>query len=349
MSSILRRAVVLLSGGLDSLLAARVILDQGIYVEGLHFYTGFCVEGLTHAIRHPELGPPKKHSAQTAADQLGIRLHVIDIAQTYKEIVLHPRHGYGANLNPCIDCKTFMVRRALAWIQENEFDFLVTGEVVGQRPMSQKKESLRLISHESGAEDRLLRPLSAKNLPVTLPEREGWVNRNNLYSFSGRSRKPQIALAAHYQIKDYAQPAGGCCFLTDATYSSKLADLWKFRGKRDYDLDDLFLLKVGRHLRPFQNFKLIIGRNEGENSFLEGYRKCFIHFRTVSCLGPLVLVDGTFENTIELEIAARLVARFSKGKEEDIVTVECTYLDGSSVHLQVKPLASEEIPQDWYL
>src|SRR5690606_18697256 len=138
-------------------------------------------------------------------------------------------------------------------------------------------------------EDRLVRPLCARNLPPTLPERGGWIDRERLYGFSGRSRKPQMALAAPFGFTDDAQPAGGCCFLTDEQYSVKLADLWQARGERRYELDDIMLLKVGRHLRPRPHFKLIIGREEGENHFLEGYRKQFVHMHAVDFEGPLAL------------------------------------------------------------
>jgi hypothetical protein len=151
------------------------------------------------------------------------------------------------------------------------------------------------VARDSGAEDRLVRPLCAQNLPATLPEREGWLDRNQLYGFSGRSRKPQMALAQQYGFTDYAQPAGGCCFLTDKQYSVKLADLWNTRGKREYELDDIMLLKVGRHLRPRPNYKLIVGREEGENRFMEGYRKQFVHMLPTSHSGPLVLLDGEMD------------------------------------------------------
>ena len=213
-------------------------------------------------------------------------------------MVLNPKHGYGANLNPCLDCKIFMVNQATLMINkarelagDRGFDFIVTGEVIGQRPKSQRKETMPIISQESGADDRLLRPLCAQNLPPTLPEREGWVNRDELHDFSGRNRKPQMALAAKFGLDDFAQPAGGCCFLTDESYSNKLADLWKARNERRYELDDIMLLKVGRHLRPQPHYKLIISREEGENRFLEGYRYQFTSITTVSCPGPLALVD----------------------------------------------------------
>lgn len=343
-----RKAVALISGGLDSLLAARVIQDQGIHVEGINFYTGFCVEGHTHAIRSRDGARPKRNNALWVAEQLGIRLHIIDIIDEYKDVVANPRHGYGANLNPCLDCKIFMLQKAREWIRENGFDFIITGEVIGQRPKSQRKDMMAVIARESGADDILLRPLCARNLPPTRPEREGWVDRAKLHNFSGRSRKPQMALAARYGFEDYAQPAGGCCFLTDAQYSRKLADLWQARGSRRYELDDIMLLKVGRHLRPRPHFKLIIGREEGENRFLEGYRKQFTHLFSTSHNGPLVLIDGEVDQD-DLVLAAQLAARFGQGRDAERVDVEVHTRDGASQRLQVAPLPGAEVPEDWYL
>ncbi|NNG13326.1 MAG: tRNA (5-methylaminomethyl-2-thiouridylate)-methyltransferase, partial [Halobacteria archaeon] len=243
------KAVALISGGLDSLLAARVVMEQGVHVEGINFFTGFCVEGHTHAIRKKDRARPKRNNALWVAEQLGIKLHIIDIIEEYKQVVINPVHGYGANLNPCLDCKIFMVNRAREWIDANGFDFIITGEVIGQRPMSQRRDTMPVVARDSGAGGRLLRPLCARKLPPTMPEQEGWLDRDRLYDFNGRSRKPQMALARQFGFEDYAQPAGGCCFLTDEQYSVKLADLWVTRGKREYDLDDIMLLKVGRHLR----------------------------------------------------------------------------------------------------
>jgi tRNA U34 2-thiouridine synthase MnmA/TrmU len=343
-----RKAVALISGGLDSLLAARVVMDQGIHVEGINFFTGFCVEGHTHAIRKRDRGRPKRNNALWVAEQLGIKLHIIDIIEEYKDVVINPRHGYGANLNPCLDCKIFMVNKAREWIDGNGFDFIVTGEVIGQRPKSQRRDTMPVVARQSGAEDRLVRPLCARSLPPTLPEREGWLDRERLHGFSGRSRRPQMALARHYGFEDYAQPAGGCCFLTDRQYSVKLADLWKTRGSREYDLDDIMLLKIGRHLRPRPHYKLIVGREEGENRFLEGYRKRFVHMLPTSHSGPLVLLDGEPEPD-DIELAARLTARFSQGRDAMEVTVEVTGRDGHSRTMAVKPFPAGQVPADWYL
>jgi tRNA-uridine 2-sulfurtransferase len=343
-----RKALALISGGLDSLLAARVMQEQGIHVEGVNFYTGFCVEGHTHAIRHKDRHKPKRNNALWVAEQLGIKLHIIDIVEEYKDIVLNPRYGYGANLNPCLDCKIFMVHKALEWIRAHGFDFIITGEVVGQRPMSQRKDTLPVVARESEAHDLLVRPLCGKNLPPTLPEREGWIKREGLYDFSGRSRKPQMALAARFGLQDYAQPSGGCCFLTDEQYSHKLADLWQARGERRYEMDDIMLLKVGRHLRPRPHFKLIIAREEGEGNFLQGYRGSYRSLNPISHPGPLTLIDGT-PNEPELELAARIVARYSQGRGAERVELEYRDPEGQLRTLSVAPLPPHEIPPEWHL
>jgi tRNA U34 2-thiouridine synthase MnmA/TrmU len=342
------KAVSLISGGLDSMLATRVVMEQGIHVEGINFFTGFCVEGHTHAIRNKDKARPKRNNSLWVAEQLGIRLHIVDIVDEYKDVVINPPHGYGANLNPCLDCKIFMVGKALEWIEKNDFDFIITGEVVGQRPMSQRRDTMPVIARQSGAEDRLLRPLSARNLPPTLPEREGWISREAMYGFNGRGRKPQMALARQFGFEDYAQPAGGCCFLTDKAYSSKLADLWSNRGEKRYDLDDIMLLKVGRHIRPAENFKLIVAREEGETRYLEGYRKQFAHIKTVSCAGPLTLVDGD-PSEKDLMLAARITARFSKDKNKDEIIVRVTDKGGVSRETPIAPLPVSEMPESWYL
>jgi tRNA U34 2-thiouridine synthase MnmA/TrmU len=345
-----RKAVSLISGGLDSMLATRVIMDQGIHVEGINFFTGFCVEGHTHAIRAKDRKKEKRNNALWVAEQLGIKLHIIDVIEEYKDIVLNPRHGYGQNLNPCLDCKIFMVNKAVAWawMEENDFDFIITGEVIGQRPKSQRKETMPIIARESGAEDRLLRPLCAKNLPETLPEREGWVDRARLYDFSGRNRKPQIALASELGIDEFSQPAGGCCFLTDKSYSDKLADLWQSRGERKYELDDIMLLKVGRHLRPADHFKLIVSREEGENHYLSGYQHDFATIRTLSHGGPVSLVDGT-PGPEDLLLAARVAARYSQGRDAEKVTCSITLPGEDPEEVEVTPMPAHEIPDAWHV
>ena len=350
-----RRALALLSGGLDSMLAVRVVQEQGIEVEGINFYTGFCVEGHTHAIRKQDQNKQKRNNALWSAEQLGIRLNIEDISEEYKDVVLNPKYGYGANLNPCLDCKIYMVNKAMGFVNRarafadaNGFDFLITGEVVGQRPKSQRAMTMPIIARESGADDLLLRPLCAKRLAPTLPEREGWVDRDKLYDFHGRSRKPQVELATSFGFQDWAQPAGGCCFLTDESYSRKLSDLWQARGERRYELDDIMLLKVGRHVRPASNYKLIVGREEGENNFLEGYRREFDAIRILSHNGPLTLVDGQ-PSEADLLQAARIAGRFSQGRDADEIEVEITRKGGVAQQLRVVPVRSDELPESWYV
>ena len=330
------------------MLAARVMLDQGIRVEGINFYTGFCVEGHTHAIRREARTRLKRNNALWVAEQLGIKLHIVDVIDEYKDVVINPKHGYGANLNPCLDCKGFMVRKAREWMEAHGFDFIVTGEVLGQRPMSQRRDTMPVVARESGAFDRLLRPLCAKLLPPTLPERAGWVERERLHDFNGRSRKPQMALAARYGFTGYAQPAGGCCFLTNAQYAHKLADLWQARGEKRYELEDILLLKVGRHLRPRPHFKLIVARDDGENNFLLGFRHRYTHLQATSHGGPLALIDGDADAD-DLALAARLTARFGQGRDAEQVAVAVTDRGGHTHLLQVAPLRAKEIPPAWYL
>lgn len=343
-----RKAVALISGGLDSLLAVRVMQEQGIYVEGINFFTGFCVEGHTHAIRKKDRSKPKRNNALWCAEQLGIKLHILDIIEEYKQVLLNPRYGYGANLNPCLDCKIFMVTKAKEWMEAHDFDFIISGEVIGQRPMSQRKDTMPVVQRDSGVSDRLLRPLCARNLPETLPEREGWVKREELYDFSGRTRKPQMALAKKFGFEDYAQPAGGCCFLTDKQYAVKLSDLWNSRGNREYELDDIMLLKVGRHIRPAPNYKLIIAREEGEGKFLQGYKRRYPQLRVTSHGGPLTLIDGEL-SADDLQLAARIVARYSQGKKEPVVEMEYIDSSGHVRPMKVAPLGQLDVKQEWML
>lgn len=330
------------------MLAAKLMLDQGVHVEGINFFTGFCVEGHTHAIRSKDRKKPKRNNALWVAETLGIKLHIVDVIDEYKDVLINPKHGYGANLNPCLDCKCFMVKKAKQWIEENNFDFIITGEVVGQRPMSQRRETMPIIAKESGADDLLLRPLCAQRLPETKPEKEGWVDREQLLNITGRSRKPQMAMARDYGIKDYAQPAGGCCFLTDAQYAHKLTDLWRTRGNKEYDLDDIMLLKIGRHIRPEDNFKLIVGRDEGENRYLQGYRKHFTSLIADKINGPLVLVHGDAD-TKGLRLAARITARYGQGRDQDSVAIRITNRDSTTEVITVQPIPTNEILQSWYI
>ncbi len=353
-----RKAIVLLSGGLDSMLAARLMQEQGIIVEGINFYTGFCIENHTRMIQGHS--GERRHQALWVAERLDIPLHIVDVSEAYHQVLLQPQYGYGATLNPCLDCKIFMVKQAAMFLEkatevasaravDRGADFLVTGEVIGQRLKSQLKWTMPLIARESGVNDRLLRPLSAQILPPTLPEREGWVDRARLFGFNGRSRQPQIELAQSLGFTEWAQPAGGCCFLTDAAYSRKLQDLWSARGARDYTLDDVVLLKVGRHIRPQPHFKLIISRNAGETQFLEGYRRTLYSMQALSHAGPLALVDGELRPE-DHQVAARIVARYSQGKAAEQVTVGL--FDRQKMlerRWEVVPFAAGDVEGSWHV
>lgn len=327
------KAAILLSGGLDSLLAGRVLLEQGIETEGLNFDIGF---------------GGKTNPAITVAKQLGIKLHCIDVIDEFKhEVFLKPKHGYGANLNPCLDCKIFMVKQALAWTKKHNFNFIATGEVVGQRPMSQRNDTMAVVAKQSGAEGLLLRPLCAKLLAPTIPEENGWVNREKLFDINGRSRKMQLELAAKFGYQDHPQPAGGC-LLTDENFCRRLKNLWEFRQRRDYSSQDLELLKTGRHLKPAPNLRLIISHNEADNYILQNYQTKFISLMCTSHNGPLALLEGSAE-TETLEFAAKILARFSQGKNAEQVTVEVFTPNQKTQKFTVKPFLPNEVKSDWYI
>lgn len=342
-----RKAVALISGGLDSMLAVKVIQEQGIHVEGINFFTGFCVEGHTHAVRKKHKDKQKRNNALWVAEQLGIKLHIVDVVEEYKDVLLNPAHGYGKNVNPCLDCKTFMVKKAREWLKEHDFDFIITGEVVGQRPMSQRRETMPIVAKDSGSDDLLVRPLSARQLPETLPEREGWLNREKLLDFHGRTRKPQMALAEQFGFKDYAQPAGGCCMLTDENYAIKLQDMWANRSSRDYELDDIIMLKMGRHFRLAPHLKVIIGREEGENRFMQGYKNQLVAIFPTSHPGAFCLVDGEFKTEEERQRALALVARYSQGKNAPEVILTIRQIDGSEQEYTIEPMAAEAVNKEW--
>ncbi len=337
------RALGLISGGLDSTLAARMMLGQEIEVMGVNFNTGFCISDTRRQVRHDQSSATKlRHEALRAGSDLNVPVEIVDVSQEYLEVVTHPRWGYGKNANPCIDCRIMMLRQAREMMPAFDAQFVFTGEVLGQRPMTQHRATLRQIEKQSGLMGLLLRPLSALKLPETEVEKRGWVNRSQLKGFSGRSRKPQIQLAAEFGIGDYPQPAGGCCFLTDPAFSRKFFDFLKHKPEdQPVRLDDFLLLKIGRHLRLANHLKLVVGRNEAENNFLEKYRTGKWSLSPVSVMGPLALLQGSVANG-DLEYAARVVARYCDGNEAAPVDVHCER-ENQQRTLQVTPLPREEI------
>jgi tRNA-specific 2-thiouridylase len=333
-------AIGMISGGLDSTLATKVLLDQGIQIHGVHFNTGFCFVYHRRQIARPDEPPERLRNPVSRLGALfGIPIESLDISTEYLDVLRHPKYGYGKNMNPCIDCRIMMMQKAKLKMEELGADFVYTGEVVGQRPMSQHKPTLRLIEKQAGLEGRLLRPLSAKLLPETEPELKGLVDRSRLHNFSGRTRKPQMALVEHYGIDDFPQPAGGCCFLTDPAYARKLKDLFAHKNPDDCTRNDLMLLGVGRHLRISPDLKLIVGRDEHENRFIDSITSNLIRLEAIGVVGPVVLAEGnlTPEN---LTKAAAVTARYSDGNDRAQLQVRFRTSDREG-ELTVEPIAPD--------
>lgn len=325
------RAISLLSGGLDSTLACYLIKQQNIELEAVNFVTVFC----TCTSRESSC-----LASQKAADQLGIRLKVFNISEEYLEVIKNPKHGYGKNMNPCIDCRIFMFKKAKEYMAQTGADFIITGEVLGERPMSQHMRAMRIIEKESGLEGLVLRPLSAKFFPLTEAEKRGIINRESLLKFCGRSRKPQIKLAGEFGIKDYPCSSGGC-LLTDLNFSIKVRDLM---AHKIFDLENAQLLKLGRHFRVSENTKLIVGRDEEENKVLSSFlNNSDICLRGENFAGPLSLLKGHIDDRL-IKLAAQITASFGKGKDSPGVRIVYWNLVKEEKIVEVKPLEKDKIP-----
>jgi hypothetical protein len=323
------KALALHSGGLDSTLAIRVIQEQGIEVEALHFVSVFDC-GATDE--------DNCRASRSTAAQLGVKAHFRQFSEDLFPIVKDPKHGHGSNMNPCIDCHARMMQRAAEMMKEIGADFLISGEVLGERPMSQRRDALRIVERESGVEGLILRPLSAKLLEPTIPEQKGWVDRERLLDISGRSRKRQFDLAAQYGIKDYPTPAGGC-LLTEPGFSARLREL--LEDDPDATLDDVRLLKVGRHFRLAPRVKLAVGRNQKENERILGLvQEGDFVLDAVDIPGPTSLVRGPAGED-ELATAVAITARYGKGSAMPLCPVRVTGGNDSRV-LEVPP-ANEEL------
>jgi hypothetical protein len=319
-----RKALALLSGGLDSTLAVKVMLEQGIDVEALNFTSPFCTCTGKNA--------GCKSEAVRVAEELKIPIKVMNKGTEYLEIVRKPKHGYGSGMNPCIDCRIFLLRKAKEYLVEAGADFVITGEVLGQRPMSQRRDAMRLIERESGLEGLLLRPLSARHLAPTIPETEGWVDRDRLLAITGRSRKEQMRLADEMDVRNYPCPAGGC-LLTEPSFVSRIRDV--FDHCDELDPRSFRLLKVGRHFRVGPRTKAIIGRNEAENIVLEqGAQAGEAIVRWLGGSSPVGVVSGLVQPDM-LETAAKLLLRYTRAA----VDIDCEVkivLDGDERHLSVQ-------------
>ena len=328
-----KKAIVLLSGGLDSILAARLMLEQGIEILAVNFSAKLCMCGCKRT---------GESAAQIAAKTLGVSLKTIDITSDFIEIVKNPSHGYGANVNPCIDCKIYMLKHAKNMMKESGASFLVTGEVLGERPMSQRMDALHMIEKAAGVRGILLRPLTAKNLGPTLPEKEGIVDREKLLDIRGRSRRPQMALAEKFGINKYPNPAGGC-LLTDPGFAKRVKDAMKHG---EFGADNLALLSIGRHFRPADGARLVIGRDEAEDEILLSLAETGdIIFELKDHEGPISILRGKDINQL-IELAAGMMAYHSKFRDEKSIRVDYWEKGATDKEtISVKPASKEEIEQ----
>jgi tRNA U34 2-thiouridine synthase MnmA/TrmU len=297
------KALALLSGGLDSTLAVRLLLEQGVDVEAINFVSPFC------------LCDKGGCGASEVAKRFGIPLKVVSVGQDYLKVVRKPKHGYGKNMNPCIDCRIFMLKKAKKYAREIGASFIFTGEVLDERPMSQHLGTMKTIEEEARLKGRILRPLSAKLMPMTTMETEGIVDREKLMDIRGRSRKRQIDLAKRFTIVDYPCPAGGC-LLTYKEFANKVRDL--FNHRKRVSLKDIAQLKLGRHLRYGKN-KIIVGRNEAENkSLLQIKTRSDYYFEVPDCGSPNTILQGP-KTKEAIEKAAALTAYYSDRRDGDVL------------------------------
>ena len=297
------KALVLLSGGLDSTLAVKLIVDQGIKVEAINFVTPFC------------LCKKGGCGANKVVKKIDVPLKIVSVGKDYLKIVRNPKYGHGRNMNPCIDCRIFMFKKAKKFAKEIGAYFLFSGEVLDQRPMSQHMKALNIIEKEAGLEGKILKPLSAKLLPKTEAEKRGWVDRERLLDIRGRSRKNQIELAKKFGITEYPCPSGGC-LLTYREFANKLRDL--FEHKKRYSIKDVQLLKIGRHFRSGKN-KIIVGRNENENKILPQLKmKDDYYFENQGYGSPITLLQGP-KTKGAIKKAAWLTAYYSDQKVGDVL------------------------------
>ena len=296
------KALALLSGGLDSCLAIKLIQNQGVEVIGLNF-------------RCPFWGKDTGEShAENTAQELGIEIKNIDLSEKYIDMLKNPEHGYGSAINPCIDCKIFMLKEAKMLMKKFDASFIITGEVLGQRPMSQNSQALKTIQKESEVNELLLRPLSAKLLAESRAEQAGLIDRNQLMDIKGRGRGKQLKLAEKFNIQNYSSPAGGCR-LTEKEYAKKLKDL--LEHQKNISWNSVKLLNIGRHFRIGKN-KIVVGRNHEENEIIKNHQgKNEIIFEVPGVGSPSTLLQGQ-KNKTAIALAAKLTARYSDHEKGSI-------------------------------
>jgi len=323
-----KKVLALLSGGLDSTLAVKISQNLGLGVEAVHFTTPFCI--------------CDKCSVQAVAERFGLSVHDIFLGEDFLDLLVDPPHGYGSQMNICIDCRILMFKKGKDLADKVEAEYLITGEVLNERPFSQRLPAMRLIEKEAGLEGRVLRPLSGRLLPETELEREGLVERKKLYNIRGRSRKPQIRLADELDIRDYPCPSGGC-LLTDPQFAKRLRDHITYEGRPT--LLDIALLRHGRHFR-INGSKIIVGRNEGENHLLSATAENagIPHMSVMEYVGPVTLIKGEPDEETIIRGAA-ITVRYSDAPRDGQVDVKC-----SGTHLtKIKASAIDDRELDEFM
>ncbi|MBN2104706.1 tRNA 4-thiouridine(8) synthase ThiI [bacterium] len=323
------KAVALISSGLDSLLAVKAIRDLGIEVIGLHCMFHF----------DSTADSDIQNTMNRLFNPVNIPVVIRNVTNDFYPILINPEHGYGKEVNPCIDCKIFMLRQAKQFMNDIGASFIITGDVVGQRPMTQKQPILYFIEKKAAVAGMVVRPLSAKKLRKSQPEQKGWIDRSRLYGISGRGRKLQIALAEKFGINEYEQPAGGC-ILTTPQFGQRARALFRNRKKSEISVEDIQLLRLGRHYWPSGYLHVIVGRNEQDNRMLEAFAAHRTVIEPLEITGPLTLVENA-RNQEDLNIAAAITARYCKHRNH-MIKMRCRHNNEEGV-LTVIPFSEQKI------
>ena len=322
------KALALFSGGLDSLLAIKIIKDMGIDVLALHFNIGFVGKN------------DKSEALKEILAQIDVPLKVIDIRkQFFDEVLFAPKYGYGKYFNPCIDCHGNMFSHAFSLLESEGASFVISGEVLGQRPKSQRAEALLQVEKLCNAQGLVVRPMSAKLLPITIPEQKGWIDRERLLDSHGTGRERQLKMVEEYGIKNYAKPGGGC-LLTDSSIANKIKDL---QSHREIVFEDMEMVKYGRYFILPNGGRCVIARNEEENQKLSFKHPKMSKIELLNCLGPLGLVEKDSSQE-DKEMAIALTLAYGKTEMDKSYKV---HFEGREV--EMKPFVSKEKAREFLL